>query len=688
MGVACNNVYYQPLKKGEILAIDVERGAIKAHNRTKNSGASPGNLVFSEGSVLSVNALELAAFPQLQARLEVAESDLRANPNDGPKLVARGEILLADGQVQRAVDDLEKALDRQLPADLDKRAKNLLYDALTDLLMADFDKASVKYLDTYKQLAKLGDTEREKQLRQAKVYRVIAQGREAQGDLIEAFTMYRQFGSLPIHNETKGVASLDDPSHVVPVDVWLRGRISAMFAKATPQQRAPLDRKIAEEWKAVESKKDANALRAFVGMFDVAFEVGREARLRLAEAIIERNDRGSFLEAELNLLQLRGEAHRKDPAAGGQALAGLAHLEEKRGSAEGMREAAYNYRLLAREFPKNAVRGSRTGSELLDQLAADKRLLPYVEEGSGWGHAPLAARELGGVGGNPNAQSFTSVLHPEQAPSPFMSGHRLQIETSQGFLAPKISLVEVSTGKVRWGPLQLEKMPPNLVVSHLYNPLAFNQSQAHTGRFRFYQGTGHLVVFQVGVMVYCMDADQGRFLWSRSLIDQTPQQPNQFGQFNLDGDGNLQITWGQFNGMMQPSHSAVGQVGAVEPSYVALVTQNGLVVLDPIRGGELWKKSDVTAGSRVFGDDQYLCVVEPVDGGVGSTRVYRAGDGEPVAAAAYTREYQGRLRTMGRFPSHRDVAAGSGPSARRSGSSTRQRAATCGPSRSTRSRRL
>ena len=651
MGVACNNVYYLPLKKGEILAIDVERGGIKAHNRTKNSAATPGNLVFSEGSVLSVNALELAAYPQLLARLELAEAALRANPNDGPKLVVRGEILLADGQIQRAVDDLEKALDRSLPADLDKRAKNLLYDALSDLLIADFDKASVRYLDTYQQLAKLGDTEREKQLRQAKVYRIIAQGREAQGNLIEAFHMYRQFGSLQIHNETRGVASLDDPSHVVPVDVWLRGRISAMFARATPQQREPLDRKIAEDWKAVQAQKDVDALRAFVGMFDVAFDVGREARLRLAEAIIERNDRGSFLEAELSLLQLRGDAHRKDPAAGGQALAGLAYLEEKRGSAEGMREAAYNYRQLAREFPKDAVRGVRTGAELLDQLAADKRLLPYVEEGSGWGHAPLVARELGGVGGAGalNPQAFTSVLHPEGTPSPFMSGHRLQIDTANGLvMPPKISLVEIGTGKVRWGPLQLDKMPPNLQVSQLYNPLAFNHSLAQAGRFRFYQGAGHLIVFQVGVMVYCMDADQGRFLWNRSLLEQGAQQPNQVGQFNLDNEGNLQIGWGQLNGIMQQSHAYVGQIGAVGPGYVALVTQNGLLVLDPIRGGELWKKSDVTPGSRVFGDDQFLCVVEPVDGGVASTRVYRTGDGEPVAAPVYNREYQNRLRMMGR----------------------------------------
>ena len=42
-------------------------------------------------------------------------------------------------------------------------------------------------------------------------------------------------------------------------------------------------------------------------MFDVPVGVGREARLYLAETIIERNDRKAFLEAELNLQQLAGK---------------------------------------------------------------------------------------------------------------------------------------------------------------------------------------------------------------------------------------------------------------------------------------------------------------------------------------------------------------------------------------------
>ena len=104
--------------------------------------------------------------------------------------------------------------------------------------------------------------------------------------------MYREFGSLPIHREQGGIAvARRSAATRCPSNVWLRGRVSAMFAKATPEQRAPLEAKIAEEWKAVEAKKDLDAIRSFVGMFDVPFAVGREARIRLAETIMERNDR-------------------------------------------------------------------------------------------------------------------------------------------------------------------------------------------------------------------------------------------------------------------------------------------------------------------------------------------------------------------------------------------------------------
>src|SRR5256885_648206 len=83
----------------------------------------------------------------------------------------------------------------------------------------------------------------------ARFFRIVGQGRENEGNLTEAFRMYKEFGALPIHREQGGVAGLDDPNTKVPVEVWLRGRIAAMFARATPVQRSPLEAKIGEEWR-------------------------------------------------------------------------------------------------------------------------------------------------------------------------------------------------------------------------------------------------------------------------------------------------------------------------------------------------------------------------------------------------------------------------------------------------------
>src|SRR5262249_33820225 len=147
----------------------------------------------------------------------------------------------------------------------------------------DFNNASGKYLNEYKELCKVDDNPGEHQQRQARFFRIVGQGREAQGNLVEAFQMYKEFGALPLHKD--GIAAIDDPTHKGPAHAWWGGRIPAMIARATPEQREPLENKIADEWKLVKAKNEIDSIRNFVGMFDVPFTVGREARLQLADAI-------------------------------------------------------------------------------------------------------------------------------------------------------------------------------------------------------------------------------------------------------------------------------------------------------------------------------------------------------------------------------------------------------------------
>ncbi len=276
---------------------------------------------------------------------------------------------------------------------------------------------------------------------------------------------------------------MDDPGHKVPTNVWLRGRISAMLAKATPDQRAPLEAKIAEEWRAVEAKKDIDAIRGFVGMFDVPFAVGREARLRLAETIMDNNDRANFLSAELTLYQLRGDSYKNDVKWGGRALADLARLEEKKGSVESMKLAAAYYRELNREFAKDAVRiekdKTRTGAELFNELATDPRFRPYLEEPpSPWSRqVKIGFRELAGGVSTAN-QGY--MFAPEGDLTPLMQRSRLVLDPANA-ANPQLRLLDLVDNSVRWSQT-LGSVPYKELYYNCLSPAAQINNTFRAGR--------------------------------------------------------------------------------------------------------------------------------------------------------------------------------------------------------------
>jgi outer membrane protein assembly factor BamB len=645
-GVASKGIYYLPLKRGEILAIDIASGKIKAHNRAASGGSAPGNLVFYEGMVLSQTATEVMAYPQLVARLESARTEATADPDNLTKLTDFGDLLLKDGQVQTAVDTLTKVFDRKPAGPLAKRVRERLFEALTDLAQVDFDKVSRDYLTLYKGLCDVPGDAKAEEARNGKFLRLVGQGRESQGDLVAAFQMYKDFGALPSHRND-GVTAPEDPTHKIPVNVWLRGRIAGMMAKARPEQREPLEAKIAEEWKIVDAKKDIEAIRSFVGMFDIPFRVGRDARIRLAETIMDRNDRPAFLAAELLLEQVMSNEFRRDPLTGGRALAALAQLEEKKGTIDSMRLAAAYYRELRHDFAKEAVRGTKTGADLFNELATDKRFLPFLEEATNpWGVAKLKASEVKLPPNQYLVPGFT--MQPDGDDTPFAKQHRLILDASDAS-NPRVHLRDVASNQNRW-TTALGNVPMNTqIFFQLYQQATMNQAYHPNARFRFYHVKGHLIVCQVGIMVYCLDGDTGKKLWEMQNVETLPQNGVVHLQQVLnDAEGNPEfLFWNQASN--QRFRITLGRIGAVQASYVAILGHKGLDVRDPLRGASLWKKADVPMNSHLFGDDQYLFLAEANEGGgIGAGRTIRASDGEVLNVPDFSNVYQARVRVLGR----------------------------------------
>lgn len=136
----------------------------------------------------------MAAFPQLIARLDEARKKSQADPENLEKLVAYGELLLKDGQVHPAVEALLKVTAKNPPAALAKKARDRLFEALTDLHMVDFNKASKRFLAEFKALTQCPRTTTNSKFGSRNTTASSARAAKPQGNLVEAFQMYKDFG--------------------------------------------------------------------------------------------------------------------------------------------------------------------------------------------------------------------------------------------------------------------------------------------------------------------------------------------------------------------------------------------------------------------------------------------------------------------------------------------------------------
>jgi outer membrane protein assembly factor BamB/tetratricopeptide (TPR) repeat protein len=657
LGVASGSYYYLPLKKGEVCKIDLEHGIVVAHSPSPKNNP-PGNLLFYDGDVISQTESVVTAYPQVDAKIAEIDALLRKNPNDPVALTERGELRLYQGKLQQAVADLRAALSRSGPASLLRRTRNKLYLTLTELLRQDFNAAE-PYLEEYKELCQVPipekataeerqECEREQRRRLAGFLCLLADGREKQGRLMEAFQAYLDFGALAEAKEL--VSVINEPAVKAQPDVWAQGRIAALVAKASLAQRRSLESEIAARWKVVEGTNDLDAMRRFVKAFGSLFPVGRQARLHFAERLMEENQ---FIEAEMQLLQLRRQ--KEDPQIAAQAVEALARLMTRKGLLE---DAAYYYRILGIELGNVVVRDGKTGAELFRELATDKRFLPYLDEGDATLNGRLQVMEDNKHGGGYFATVYWAY-EPKGELLPFLQHQRLvwKLVTNPGgqnLTIFQLSVLDQDSNEERWS-VTTRPLP----VTYNDYVVGMNPNGVFVrGRFRPsfvpsptpfpYYPEGHLAVLYLGPMVYGLDLVDRKKLWEVDLLQPTrlglgsPQLFNNVPQLlTLDAAAGLRLHSPQ--GVTEP----LGQIGAVTASYVCLRTRQGLVAVDPVDGSILWTKSDISPHTQIFGDDEYVYLIDVRDNKpIGSGRAVRGRDGASVEVPDFANAFQHRQRIL------------------------------------------
>jgi outer membrane protein assembly factor BamB len=399
-----------------------------------------------------------------------------------------------------------------------------------------------------------------------------------------------------------------------------------MLDKATPAQREPLEKKLAAEWAEIKDTKDLEKLGRVVDVFGPTISVGRLARLQLAERLMDQADNAKadeLRQAQVLLLQLHGQRS-ADPQTAAQAVDALARLMLKKGQ---MSDAAFYYKQLGRDFAKITVKEGKTGADLYSELTTDKRFLPYLEEPRAAWHGNLKVTEM--YGNFPIVPSFS--LEPAGDVPPYYQSHRLALEQNQQQNQHFLKIVDQLTGQEVW------RTPALSSVQYLQH----GQPNIRT----VYKVQGNVAVIHLGHMVYGIDAVDRKKLWEYNLYEPGTNRIPQIGQVMRDRDGNLQLLYQ--DGWQQK----LGQPGAVEASYVCLQNRNGIVALDPIKGTAIWTKSDInSARTTVFGDDQYIYLVETNNEGAVATanRAVRAADGVTVQLPDFTKAYQHKIAQLGR----------------------------------------
>jgi tetratricopeptide (TPR) repeat protein len=700
-GIGSDNIYYLPLKDGgkgkaepQIVGIDLDRGRIVSRSKSrpsdpdKNDADIPGNLIFAEGKVVSVTPFgkaeyedsnkcegEVVAYPQLKVKIAEMDDLIAKNPNDANALTERGELRLDKGDLAGAIDDLTSALKNNPSKETRDKGRAKLYDTLTVYIADHFNDAE-KYLKDYEELCNLDlgsaagkdrvKLEAEQRRRRATYLWLVGKGREEQGRLVEAFEKYQQFAQ-EAGKQSELVPAVDDRQVKAAPDVWSRGRIISMMNNATPENRRPLEKRIADIWKKLRDTNDLQELRSFVRMFGSVSDAGKEARLELAERLMERKDSGdehALLEAELELNQFRTGRHSDDLAA--RATEALARLYTRKGLLE---DAAYCYRKLGNEYADIVIRDGKTGRQIYDDDAAtDKRLLPYLDDAQPFG----SVRKFGSKRESQNVQPpyggrfFQFEQNGEKLPffrhhivGLNLNGHNFTLldrNLEDGRQAPR----EVWSKKLSdtgfamlTSQLQQQFQQQQFVVG----PGGMMIQNNHSPYIRFpYETVGHLIILPVGHRIFGLDPVNHRLLWERNLlqdasgpvaVDSTgPSRQNIALMPDPHDNTQLLVTYGGTTGWVQ----RLGQVSPFQGQTICIQTPKTLSALDPLSGRVLWSRMDVHSRNYLFADEDYVFVVElDNQNNPNATRVFRAADGIIVKAPDFAALFSKRKQVLGRY---------------------------------------
>lgn len=600
-GFAAEGIYCLPLSTAEVLVVDIRAGKVISVRKSR-SGVVPGNLVCHRDMVLSQNLDGLAVFPQREALSRRVDAALDQTPDDPVALRQRGEILLDAGDRTGAIDCFRRCL---ALAD-SSESRILLRDALLEGLRDEF----TVFRESAAEIESLAESPDNR----ADYLRLMATGFEAAGQWKPALEYYLKLADLRRDHRQLGMMQIS-PSLSVRPDRWLRAQLETFYDTAPADVTAMLDSVVSDHVAAALRSEEVAPLEyvmACLGWHPAAIEAGRQFAGRLWRA-------GRRLDAELILNRQSCLSNRE---AAGAAVALWASLLRDAGMPE---DAAACYQRLQHEFADTVSAGGKTGRELVEMLDADDPVRLWIDPDHGW---PLGRVDVvqTAIQRPDNVHRNIYPLQYNGGQRPFFTGKSAAIDPAQGRL-----ILDNGLGRPQWA-LDLAADGGSRVLLHP------GSSQVGVD--------GHLMLLSLGYQCIAVDTLSGdgpQCLWSRPWNE--PADPDA---------GRVPRAMAVANARWRPevffNDSALrgvprGGATALTSDYFCYRQFRHAIAVDPASGNTLWIQRDLPLHSAIFGDNDYLFVVEA---GQTEAIVLRATDGRrlPVRRQVVTGDQW--IATLGR----------------------------------------
>ncbi|MCL4202364.1 MAG: PQQ-binding-like beta-propeller repeat protein [Pirellulaceae bacterium] len=606
-GFYSDHYYYLPTAGAELLKIDLDSGQIATRSTTS---IVLGNLVCYRDEILSHGPDWLSTFYQSEPLRQRVEATLAQRPDDLDALARYGELLLAQGKRDEAIETL-RTVCRQSPNN--ETARSLLADTLLAALQDDFPGR----LDTVDEIRRLV----EHPSQNVRLLRLLASGWQAQGDFQKAFDAYL------------GLAGLKDESRVEPqvyeqeveeierhwncrTERWLQARFGELLTAADASQRATIESTIGQWREAALGAGDIASLRRFLRYFD-AHPSADGIRLRLAERLVET---GEFTEAELLLSSLE---QRTDESLRREATGLLAHLLEKGRQYD---DALTQFRALADRWGDAECREGKTGRQLFEEAMRRAEFKEAVARTEPWpsGHVEVgeAAEQ---VNRYPSYRRVYSCLTQQRS-----------------FAAPP-------------GMRAFYDQHPNTLIirdgyGNTVQTINLGQRRLNTADFslthaRFH---GHLMLVSMGMELLAVDLIQAArnpsapVRWRKELVRPAPGATIYQTNINVQA---LKHPWGDSRRVFaDKDRNLVGVTGPITHRGFFYMNLRELICADPVSGETIWSRTNMPVGSDVFGDDELIFVVPPSSR---QAQVFRSVDGQDLGTREID-ELDYRWATLGR----------------------------------------